>query len=64
MQTFFLSEHSALTSIFTEDIRIPLDPTFFVIFFDLATAFGYEDREADYRGEALIVFGNFVSVGN
>lgn len=66
IQPFFLSEHSTLPCIFTEDIRILLKISYlFVIFFDLATAFGiYEGREADYCGEALIVYGNFVSIGN
>lgn len=65
MQPFLLSEHSALPRIFTEDINFPLRISYiFVILFNLATIFGYEDREADYWGEALIVYGNFVSVGN
>lgn len=50
---------------FCEDINFPLRISYiFVILFNLATIFGYEDREADYWGEALIVYGNFVSVGN
>lgn len=59
------ADHSALPCIFSEDIKIPLEVSYiFVILFSLATTFGYKDREANYCGEALIVYGNFVSVGN
>lgn len=60
MQPYFLSEHSTLPCIFAEYIRILLNISYlFVIFFDLATAFGiYEGREADCCREALTVYGN------
>lgn len=48
------AEHSALPCIFTEDTKIPLKVSYlFVISFNLATTFGYEDREADYWGGGI-----------